>query len=148
MLEIHWRLIMAIGKKKRKPMTAEQRVAAGKRLALARAKKKPAQYKSVHPKVRALDDDNDFSIVSIKRYIKATTEKISNLKKAVRLNEKGAIAKLASAQAYKRHCEQYLKDGIWSLDFIGENEELRVVWGTLAPAYDENGIQKVQNART
>ena len=129
-------------------MTAEQRVAACKRLSLARAKKKPAQYKSVHPKVRALDDDNDFSIVSIKRYIKATTEKISNLKKAVRLNEKGAIAKLASAQAYKRHCEQYLKDGIWSLDFIGENEELRVVWGTLAPAYDENGIQKVQNART
>ena len=135
---------MATGKprKKRKPMTEEQREAASKRLAIARAKKKPAQYKNIHPTILALEDDDPFSIVSIKGYIKESKDRITALRRSVRLKEKGAIAGLASVMAYKRHCEQYLRDGTWSLDFIGMEEEKKVGWKTIAPAYDSDGIMK------
>ena len=135
---------MATGKtrKKRKPMTEEQRTAASKRLAIARAKKKPAQYKNIHPTILALDDDDAFSMVSVKEYIKQTKDKITGLRTSIRLKEKGAIAEMASVMAYKRHCEQYLKDGIWSLDFVGVDEERRVGWKTIAPAFDSDGIMK------
>ena len=43
-------------KKKRKPMTPEQKVAAAERLAKARAARKPAKNESIHHSVLALDD--------------------------------------------------------------------------------------------
>jgi len=129
-------------RKKRKPMTEEQRESASKRLAIARAKKRPAKYKNIHPTILALEDDDPFSIVSIKEYIKQTKDKITALRRLVRIKEKGAIASLASVMAYKRHCEQYLRDGTWSLDFIGMEEEKKVGWKTIAPAYDSDGIMK------
>ena len=133
--------------KKRKPMTEEQRKAAAERLAYARSMKKPPQYKNIHPNVLTIPEDNEFSVQNVKMYIKKYKQKITQLRKSVRLKERGAEAKLASAIAYRRHCEQYLKDGIWSLDFIGEDEERKVVWGCIAPAYDKDGLQKVPYGR-
>jgi hypothetical protein len=129
-------------RKKRKPMTEEQRAAASANLAKARAKKKPATYKTIHPKVVALPDDHLLSIINIRKYIKASNLKVAALRRAIGNNEKGAEAKLASKMAYRRACENYLKDGIWALDFLGEDEEKKVQWKCIAPAYDANGIQK------
>lgn len=123
-------------------MSEAQREAAAKNLAKARAAKKPTTYKNIAPRVLALDDDHGLSMVNVKRYIKVTQEKMSALRQAIHRNEKGAIAKFASARAYKNHCETYLREGTWSLDFYGENEEKPVFWSTLAPAYDADGMQK------
>ncbi len=123
-------------------MSEEQRAAAAANLAKARAAKKPASYKSVAANVVALDDDHGLSLVNVKRYIKATTEKMAALRRGIQTNERGAIAKYESARVYKNHCQTYLREGVWSLDFYGENEEKPVFWATLTPAYDKNGIQK------
>ena len=112
-------------------MSEEQRAAAAANLAKARA-----------AKVVALDDDHGLSLVNVKRYIKATTEKMAALRRGIQTNERGAIAKYESARVYKNHCQTYLREGVWSLDFYGENEEKPVFWATLTPAYDKNGIQK------
>tara|TARA_B100000497_G_C7638912_1_gene384024 strand:- start:484 stop:870 length:387 start_codon:yes stop_codon:yes gene_type:complete len=126
----------------KRKMSEEQRAAAAANLAKARAAKKPASYKSVAANVVALDDDHGLSLVNVKRYIKATTEKMAALRRGIQTNERGAIAKYESARVYKNHCQTYLREGVWSLDFYGENEEKPVFWATLTPAYDKNGIQK------
>ena len=123
-------------------MSEEQRAAAAANLAKARAAKKPASYKSVAANVVALDDDHGLSLVNVKRYIKATTEKMAAYRRGIQSNERGAIAKYESARVYKNHCQTYLREGVWSLDFYGENEEKPVFWATLTPAYDRDGNQK------
>jgi len=126
----------------RRKMTEAQREAAAANLAKARAAKKPATYKTVADNVQALDDDHGLSLVNVKRYIKATTEKMAALRRGIQTNERGAIAKYESARVYKNHCQTYLREGVWSLDFYGENEEKPVYWATLTPAYDKDGMQK------
>ena len=123
-------------------MTEAQRAAAAKNLAKARAAKKPAKYKTVAENVQALDDDHGLSMVNVKKYIKATTEKMAVLRRGIQTNERGALAKYESARVYRTHCQTYLREGIWSLDFYGENEEKPVYWATLVPAYDKDGYQK------
>ncbi len=66
--------------KKRKPMTEEQRKAAAERLAYARSMKKPPQYKNIHPNVLAIPEDNEFSVQSVKMYIKKYKQKINPIK--------------------------------------------------------------------
>jgi hypothetical protein len=126
----------------RRKMTEAQREAAAANLAKARAAKKPATYKTVADNVQALDEDHGLSMVNVKRYIKATTEKMAALRRGIQTNERGAQAKYESARVYKTHCQTYLREGVWSLDFYGENEEKQMYWKTLNPAYDKDGIQK------
>jgi hypothetical protein len=126
----------------KRKMTEAQREAAVSNLAKARAAKKPITYKNIAPNVLALPEDHGLSMINVKEYIKASKEKLSVLRAAVHRGEKGAIAKQASVAAYKRHCETYLRDGMWSLDFYGKDEEKKVLWKTIAPAYDNDGIQK------
>jgi hypothetical protein len=126
----------------KRKMTEAQRTAAAANLAKARAAKKPATYKTVAANVQALDEDHGLSMVNVKQYIKATTEKMAALRRGIQINERGAIAKYESARVYKTHCQTYLREGVWSLDFYGENEEKPVYWATLTPAYDKDGMQK------
>ena len=126
----------------KRKMTEAQRAAAAKNLAKARAAKKPAKYKTVAENVQALDDDHGLSMVNVKKYIKATTEKMAVLRRGIQTNERGALAKYEAARVYRTHCQTYLREGIWSLDFYGENEEKPVYWATLVPAYDKDGFRK------
>ena len=126
-------------------MSEEAKKAAAANLAKARAAKKPASYKNIAPNVLALEDDNGLSVVSVKRYLKAQKEKISDLRKAVHRNERGAIAKLTSVQAYVRGLNQYLRDGMYPFDFYGENEEIRLYHKTIAHAYNPDGSLKMNS---
>jgi len=123
----------------KRKMSEEAKKAAAANLAKARAAKKPAAYKNIAPNVLALEDNNGLSVVSVKRYLKAQKDKVSDLKKAVHRNERGAIAKLISVQAYVRGLNSYLRDGMYPFDFYGENEEIRLYHEVIAHAYDENG---------
>ena len=60
-------------RKPRKPMTAEQKAAASERLAKAREKRlkeNPPEYKSSHPSVLARGDDDAWSHIKVKQWIK------------------------------------------------------------------------------
>ena len=90
-------------RRRRKPMSEEQRKAASERLAKARekrAKSNPPKYKNVHPDVLALPDDDPLSRVKVMGWIKENREHLSSAKSDERRNVKGAIAKVANLQSY------------------------------------------------
>ena len=57
-------------RKKRKPMTEEQKAAAAERLAKARENRAPAQNLYVHESVRELPDDHALSLKKVRGWIK------------------------------------------------------------------------------
>ena len=66
---------------KRKKETPEQ---VAERMAKLRAKRKPAQYKNIHPTVLALPDDHNYSFKNIKEWIKEAIDQVSAFNKTAR----------------------------------------------------------------
>ena len=120
-------------RKRRKPMTAAQRVAAAERLEKARAMKAPAQNQSIHPEVLAKPDDHFLSVKNVRSWIKSSKEQLSSFKSEMRRDVKGAKAKVYSKEGYIRNMQHYLKHGDWIDDFYGEYEEKKVRWKTIHP---------------
>ena len=120
-------------RKRRKPMTAAQRVAAAERLEKARAMKAPTQNQSIHPEVLAKPDDDFLSVKNVRSWIKSSKEQLSSLKSEMRRDIKGAKAKVHSKEGYIRNMQHYLKHGDWIDDFYGEYEEKKVRWKTIHP---------------
>jgi len=125
-------------RKRRKPMTEEQRAAAAERLAIAREKRlanNPPKYKNVHPSVLAKPDDDTFSLKNVRQWIKTQKELLKKHRGDARMKKpiKGAIAKAASTEGYIRHCESYLRDGSWIDNFYGEFQESKVEWVDITP---------------
>ncbi len=125
-------------RKRRKPMTEEQRAAAAERLAIAREKRlanNPPKYKNVHPSVLAKPDDDTFSLKNVRQWIKTQKELLKKHRGDARMKQpiKGAIAKAASTEGYIRHCESYLRDGSWIDNFYGEFQESKVEWVSITP---------------
>lgn len=131
-------------KKRRKPMTPEQKAAAVERLAKARAarQKNAGPPKNVHPDVLALPDDATLSLKNVRDWVKTQQEMRPHLRKAVRLNEKGAVARLAACEAYIRHLETYIRTGTYVDMFYGEHAEKKIKYVCRHPAYDKDGNVK------
>ena len=120
-------------RKRRKPMTAAQRVAAAERLEKARPMQAPAQNQSIHPEVLAKPDDHFLSVKNVRSWIKSSKEQLSSFKSEMRRDVKGAKAKVYSKEGYIRNMQHYLKHGDWIDDFYGEYEEKKVRWKTIHP---------------
>jgi len=133
-------------RKKRKPMTKKQRIAASKRLEKARAikaKKNPNYGQSgIYPTLRDLPDDHPVHPDKVKMWIKTQKELASVERQAVRQKVKGSISKLANHEAYIRSMNRYLKVGDWTDMFYGEYQEKKVTYRCVAMAYDKDGNPK------
>ena len=123
-------------RKRRKPMSAEQKAAAAERLAIARekrAKENPPKYTNIHPTVVALPEDNPLSMKNVQRWIKTQKELASVARSDIRRKIKGAEARLANHEGYIRMCNTYLRNGDWCDNFYGEHQEKRIKWKTIVP---------------
>jgi len=132
-------------RRRRKPMTEEQRAAAAERLKLARekrAKSNPPTYKNIHPDVLALPEDNPLSFQTVKSWIKENRDKLPAIRQQIRTNHKGAIAEDAKIKGYIALMEGYLKNGDWASDYYGANMEKRMIRHCVAMAYDKDGNPK------
>ena len=118
-------------KRRRKPMTPEQRAAAVERLAKAREAKGPAQHQNIHPEVLARPDDHFLSLKNVRSWIKSNKEQLSSLRGEVRRDVNGAKAKFHSVEGYIRHMQHYLKHGDWIDNAYGEHQEKSVKWVTI-----------------
>ena len=121
-------------KRKRKPMTPEQRAAAVERLAKAREAKGPAQHQNIHPEVLAKPDDHFLSLKNVRSWIKSNKEQLSSLRGEVRRDVKGAKSRFHSVEGYIRHMQHYLKHGDWIDNAYGEHQEKSVRWKTIKPS--------------
>ena len=112
----------------RRKLTQQQKQAAAERLAAARAKKGEPKYSQYDQTVVNLPDDHKLSFKKVRQWIKANKEKLPLLKKAVRLKERGSIAKLAITEGYISNMESYLRNGLWLDLFYGEDQEHTTGW--------------------
>ena len=133
-------------RKKRKPMTKNQRIAASKRLEKARAikaKKNPNYGQSgIYPTLRDLPDDHPVHPDKVKMWIKTQKELASAERQAVRQKVKGSISKLANHEAYIRSMNRYLKVGDWTDMFYGEHQEKKVSRRNVTLGYYWYGTRK------
>ena len=75
-------------KRRRKPMTPEQKAAAVERLAKAREAKGPAQHQNICPEVLTRPDDHPLCLKNVRSWIKSTKEQITALRGEVRRDVK------------------------------------------------------------
>ena len=120
------------------------------KMAKVRAAKKPAEYKNVHPDVKALDDDNYLSLKNVKEWEKHNKDRVKDLKYQIRRMDKGKeqntlIRELRNREAYLRSLATYLDSGVWLDLFYGQDQENRMRWKTIAFAYDDEGYMKTSN---
>jgi len=129
-------------RKKRKPMTPEQKAAAVERLAKARAARQaanPSQPKNVCEEVLKLPDEHYLSYNKVREWIKNNQEKLKEARAEERRNVKGAHAEVKSLEAYIRNMNKYLRDGDWADNFYGENMDKLTKWRCIQPAFDNDG---------
>ena len=135
-------------RRRRKPMTEEQKAAAVERLRKAREAKaaaNPAKPANVCDHVLSLPDDHYLSYVKVKGWIKANQEALTAPRADVRRDVKGARAKQAQIEGYLRNMKRYLAHGDWCDNFYGEHQEKKIQWVNLVPGYDKNGEIKRQH---
>ena len=132
-------------RKTRKPMSAEQKKAAGERLAIAREKRlaaNPPEYKSIHPDVLARGDEDAWSHINVKKWIKTQKELLSVARHDLRRKVKGAEAQVSSISGYIRNLELYLRSGTYIDMFWGEHQQNRCKTVCRVMAYHPDGTPK------
>jgi len=144
---------MAKEKKERKPrqkrvLSEEAREKLRAHLAKARKRKKPPEYKNVHPYVMAKDEDDSMSFIKVKEWItlnKEEAKEYTKQSKARGLSDKQRNEYLGMASSrigYVRWLEHYLKTSEWIGDNIGEKEDEPVIRQCIAMAYYPDGTPK------
>jgi len=133
-------------RKRRKPMTEEQRRAASERLEkarAARAAKNPDYGQSgIHPTLRNLADDHPAHPKKVRQWIKTQKELAASERKSVKQGVKGAYSKQCIHEAYVRNLVKYLRDGDYVDMFYGEYMEHQIKRKCVAMAYESDGTPK------
>ena len=133
-------------RKRRKPMTEEQRQAAAERLEKARkaraAKNPNYGQSSIHESLRDLPDDAPINPKKVKKWIKTQKELASAERRNEKSGVKGATGRRSSHEAYIRNMQKYLRDGDWVDLFYGEHQEKKIGYICRGQAYYWDGPKK------
>ena len=133
-------------RKRRKPMTEEQRQAAAERLEKARkaraAKNPNYGQSSIHESLRDLPDDAPINPKKVKKWIKTQKELASAERRNEKSGVKGATGRRSSHEAYVRNMQKYLRDGDWVDLFYGEHQEKKIGYICRGQAYYWDGPKK------
>lgn len=134
-------------RKKRKPMTAEQRAAAAERLKAAREKKlkeNPPKNLSLHSSLRNMSEDNPLHYKKVREWIKTQKDLRAAYRREMRANVKGALAKFMSCDGYIKNMERYLRNGEWVDLYFGEHQQNKVKFNVSKKgmAYYSDGTPK------
>jgi len=132
-------------RKRRKPMTEEQRQAAAERLAKAREarfKNKPPAHVGVAKAVLDLPDDHPLSFNTVRGWLKYQKDLLEHERRNARSKVAGALAKVASIEGYIKNINAYLSTGDWIDNYYGERREKRMVRVCHAMAYNKDGTPK------
>jgi len=134
--------------KRTNKITEERREALRDRMVEMRKKRKPAEYKNIHPSVLAKPETDKLSHKNVKLWIKEAKEAASAHAKNARSRtippqqQSHELALSESKKAYVRQMEHYLKRGDWISDFMGRQENERTQWRCVAMAYYPDGTPK------
>ena len=133
-------------RKKRKPMTEDQRAAAAARLEKVREKRKKKNpdygQSALPPSLRDLPEEHPRHPNKVKEWIKTQKDLASSARSVVKQKIKGSEAQLAIHEGYIKNMQKYLKDGDWVDNFCGEHQQNKIRWKCNALAYYDDGTPK------
>ena len=133
-------------RKRRKPMTEEQKAAAAERLAKARearaAKNPDYGQSSIHESLRDLPDDYPINPKKVKQWIKTQKDLANAARRSHKAGVKGAYARMLDHEGYVKHMKTYLRTGDWVDLFYGEHQEKKIRNRCIAQAYYWYGPKK------
>ena len=121
-------------KRKRKPMTEEQRAAAIERLAKARAARGITGTKNVHPDVLALPEDHPLAYAKVKQWLEYNKDKLKSIKHQRDSKESYQRMEYQITENYVKNLKIYIKDNVWCDHRYGEKMEHKMEWVTVVPA--------------
>jgi hypothetical protein len=125
-------------KKKRKPMTEEQRTAAVERLAKARAARGITGTKNVHPDVLALPDDHILSYKNVKEWLDYNKDYLKSIKSQKDSSDRDERREYQIVEVYVKNLRIYMKDNVWCDHRYGKKMENQMEWVTVVPAGETN----------
>ena len=121
------------------------------KMAKARAAKKPPTYKNIHEDIKALPDDNYLSVKNVKEWEKHNKDRVKELKPLIRKasgkEERDLRRELFNREGYLKSIVTYFDTSTWLDLFYGKDQEHKIKWKTLVPAYDNEGFVKLENWR-
>ena len=120
-------------RKKRKPMTEEQRAAAIERLAKARAARGITGTKNVHPDVLALPEDHPLSYAKVKEWLTYNKEVLKSIKGQEKSKDSKERMQFQITQNYVKNLNIYIKDNVWCDHRYGKLMEHKMEWVTAVP---------------
>ena len=125
-------------RKKRKPMTEEQRAAAVERLAKARAARGITGTKNVHPDVLALPEDNPLSYKKVKEWLDYNKDYLKSIKSQRDSSDRKERMEYQVVENYVKNLKIYIKDSVWCDHRYGKKMENKMEWVTVVPAGENN----------
>jgi hypothetical protein len=129
-------------KKPRKPMTAEQKVAAAEALKKAREAKGPSKNLYYSDVVRNLPEDDPFSLKNVQQWIKAQKEILSSMKEWKDSKEADERNRYNIVSVYIDNMESYLRHGVWMDHKAGAHMEKNIKIRCVKMAYYPDGTPK------
>lgn len=121
-------------RKKRKPMTEEQRAAAIERLAKARAARGITGTKNVHPDVLALPEDHPLAYAKVKEWLKYNTDYLKSIKRQKDSKDSKERLEYQVVENYVKNLKVYIRDNVWLDHRYGEKMENKMEWVVTSPA--------------
>ena len=129
-------------KRKRKPMTEEQKLAAAERLRKAREARGPSKNLSVHESIRDLEPEHFLNPNKVKEWVKVWNEKRLGIKMMKDSKDWRQRLEYQVTDNYIKNMQSYLSTGVWSDMYYGENRQHKIKYISVVPAYDANGNMK------
>lgn len=129
-------------RRKRKPMSPEQKAAAVERLASARAKKNKGKAPNCHPDVADLDDSHPLNFEKSKQTLKDWRERLRAMRLQKDSKDSSARSEFQIAQTYVKNLSTYIKDGVYLDHKYGAEREGTMNTICLVPAKNPDGTIK------
>ena len=124
-------------RKKRKPMTEEQKAAAVERLAKARAARGITGTKNVHPSVLALPDDNPLCYKNVKEWLDYNKDYLKSIKSQKDSKDSKERMEYQILENYVKNLKTYIRDNVWNDNRYGKKMENKMEWIVIAPAGEQ-----------
>ena len=121
-------------RKKRKPMSEEQRAAAVERLAKARAARGVTGTKNVHPDVLSLPEDHPLAYKKVKEWLDYNKEYLKSIKAQKDSKERDERREFQVVENYIKNLRIYIKDNVWCDHKYGKKMENKMEWVTVVPS--------------
>ena len=121
-------------RKKRKPMTEEQRAAAAERLAKARLARGITGTKNVHPDVLSLPEDHPLAYAKVKEWLKYNEDLLKSIKSQKTSNDSKQRMEFHITENYVKNLKVYIRDNVWCDHRYGKLMENKMEWVAVVPA--------------